>query len=134
MGKSELGKNLRALREKCGFTQQQLANALNIDRSTYSYYEAGKTSPDIPALIALANIFSVSTDELLGQEASVSFVRDSGSSRLRRSSKRGNENDSHIYDLKKDELQLIAYYRAANADTRSKLLSELLPEEEKNDR
>ena len=75
-----LSKKLRDLREKCGYTQQQIANALNIDRSTYSYYETGKTSPDIPSLIVLANVFSVSIEELLGQDQQPPLaLNDSGS-------------------------------------------------------
>lgn len=121
MSQNNLGKILRGLREKCGYTQQQLANVLNIDRSTYSYYESGKTSPDIPSLITLANIFAVSLDELLGQETEAPFVADSQFSK-RIIGKKPIENNSHIYDLKKDELQLIAYFRAASAEKRLKML------------
>ncbi len=123
MSQNNLGKILRGLREKCGYTQQQLANVLNIDRSTYSYYESGKTSPDIPSLITLANIFAVSLDELLGQETETPFVADSKFSK-RIVVKKPSENNSHIYDLKKDELQLIAYFRAASAEKRLKMLED----------
>lgn len=57
-----IGDKLRYLREKNGYTQRKVADFLNIDRSTYSYYETGKTRPDIETLKKLANLFHVSID------------------------------------------------------------------------
>ncbi len=37
-----LGERLRALREKEGLTQKQVANYLQLSRSTYTYYELEK--------------------------------------------------------------------------------------------
>lgn len=45
-----LRKNLKYLRESCQLTQQQIANALYIDRSTYTYWECGKITPSIHKL------------------------------------------------------------------------------------
>ena len=42
MASIKIGKKLRMLREKFGYTQQHMANILNVDRSTYSYYETEK--------------------------------------------------------------------------------------------
>lgn len=56
---------LRMLREKQGFTQQQVANALGIDRSTYTYYEMGRCQPHLSTFKKLARLYQVSTDELL---------------------------------------------------------------------
>ena len=54
--KVELGRNLRFIREKFTLTQKKLADALDLDRSTYSYYEVGKVTPDIFTLIKLSKI------------------------------------------------------------------------------
>ena len=56
MASIKIGKKLRMLREKFGYTQQHMANILNVDRSTYSYYETEKTSPDIATLITLSKV------------------------------------------------------------------------------
>ena len=124
-----LCKKLRDLREKCGYTQQQIANALNIDRSTYSYYETGKTSPDIPSLLVLASVFSVSIEDLLGQEQQSPLVlSDSSSSQstaANKFSKNIAQNDSHIYDLTKDEKQLICFFRAANPEIQKLILDKI---------
>ncbi len=70
----ELGKTLRIYRTRQGWNQQFIADQLNIDRSTYSYYESGRTSPSIDSLIRLSKIFNVSVDELLNVERSEPLV------------------------------------------------------------
>ena len=60
-----LATHLRLLREKNGLTQKQVADMLNIDRSTYAYYESGKTRPDILTIAKLARLYRISTDFLL---------------------------------------------------------------------
>lgn len=59
-----LAGNLRDLRKACGYTQGAVAAALGIARPTYSYYENGKTNPDIETLTKLAKMFGVSLDQL----------------------------------------------------------------------
>ena len=61
-----LGGKLRALRQKNGWTQKQIAEMLHINRSTYAYYETGATQPDLDMFRRLAILFEVSTDDLLG--------------------------------------------------------------------
>ena len=60
-----LKERLRYLRNLHGFTQKQVADALNIERSTYTYYETGKTHPDLNAIVKIAKIYSVTLDYLL---------------------------------------------------------------------
>lgn len=57
--KIELAENLRKLREKVGISQGQMARDLHVDRSTYSYYEAGKTLPNIFTLIKISKLLKV---------------------------------------------------------------------------
>lgn len=59
---------LKKLRIDYGYTQQNLADLLKIDRSAYTYYESGKTNPSIDKLIRLANLYGVTVDKLLGNE------------------------------------------------------------------
>lgn len=62
----KLAENLRFLRERSGLTQKRIAQYLFIDRSTYSYYESGKTQPNLKVLTRLADLYSVSIDDLVG--------------------------------------------------------------------
>lgn len=56
---------LKYYRHECGLTQQQVADRLKIERSTYTYYETGKTKPDINTLIKIAKVFNVNYTALL---------------------------------------------------------------------
>lgn len=72
MKKSSLGLKLLELRQLHNLTQKQLCEALNIGRSTYSYFETGSRMPDIETLILIAQYYKVSLDELIGYSDSVS--------------------------------------------------------------
>lgn len=63
-----LQQRLIGLRQKEDLLQRDIADQLHIDRSTYSYYERGKTNPPLDILIKLADYFGVTTDYLLGRE------------------------------------------------------------------
>lgn len=56
---------LRYLRESYELKQKQLADFLNIERSTYSYYESGKIMPDISSIAKLSDFYLVSCDYLI---------------------------------------------------------------------
>ena len=59
---------LKEYRTKSKITQKEIARLLCIPQTTYSSYETGKAEPDIKTLIALAKLFNISLDELLGQQ------------------------------------------------------------------
>ncbi|MBE6831186.1 MAG: helix-turn-helix transcriptional regulator [Ruminococcaceae bacterium] len=61
-----LEERLKKLRKSRCFTQQRISELLGIDRSSYSYYETGKTRPSIKMLIKLSCIYQVSIDYLVG--------------------------------------------------------------------
>ena len=58
---------IRELRKEKGLTQAQVANELNIDRSTYAYYESGRTRLNIDVVVKLAHFFQVSFATIIGQ-------------------------------------------------------------------
>ena len=64
---SEFVSQLRRLRKIYGYTQQEVAKKLYMDRSAYAYYELGKSQPRIETLIRLANLYNISVDYLLGR-------------------------------------------------------------------
>lgn len=63
-----LQNRLTDLRLKEGLLQRDVADTLHIHRSTYSYYERGKTNPPLDILIKLADYFGVSLDYLAGRD------------------------------------------------------------------
>lgn len=68
MDNVQTGKLIAELRKKQGFTQQQLADKLNLSNKTISKWESGAGSPDIANLLDLAEVLGVSVDELLRGE------------------------------------------------------------------
>lgn len=69
--KEELAENLKLIREFRGLSQQSVANKLHVERSTYSYYEIGKTTPTFTMVISLADVLSVELIDLLTIEGAV---------------------------------------------------------------
>ena len=69
--RENFARNLKDLRKKEGLTQDLLGEALGVDRSTYAYYEGGKTCPDLKTVCRLAGIFRITPNDLLGQAAKV---------------------------------------------------------------
>lgn len=61
-----LAKNIRALREERGMSQQQLADSIIVLRPTVSTWENGKSEPSTTQLVALAKALNVSLDLLVG--------------------------------------------------------------------
>ena len=114
---------MKKLRDNCGYTQQQVADALNIDRSTYTYYETAKTTPDINTIIKLCKIFNVSYSDILEDEGQPQQVKDYGDDEL--VSKYSRKNTSFIYELSKNEKQLIIYYRLLPSVLQEKLLENI---------
>lgn len=64
-----LGEKLQFHRKRLGLSQEQLANKLYLSRQTVSLWEKDQTQPTLDNLIRLREIFGVSTDELLTDEA-----------------------------------------------------------------
>lgn len=61
-------KRLRQLRMKRQFTQQRLADILDIALRTYQCYEGGTRCPSYDLLIQIADTLDVSLDYLLGRD------------------------------------------------------------------
>lgn len=62
------GDKLKDLRKARGFSQQELASRLGVHKNAISNYEQGKRVPTADVLYAVASLFNVSTDYLLGFE------------------------------------------------------------------
>jgi len=63
----EIANRLAALRKEKGISQEELAEKLGVSRQAVSKWENGESSPDTDNLIALADIYGISLDELLGK-------------------------------------------------------------------
>lgn len=62
--------SFKKVRERSGLTQNQIAAALNVDQSTVSLWESGKTQPRAKLLPSLAKLLDCKIDDLLGSDES----------------------------------------------------------------
>ena len=55
------------LRKERGYTQEQLSDFLNLTRSAISNYELGLNEPSLDTMVAIADLYGVSLDWLMGR-------------------------------------------------------------------
>lgn len=65
-----MGEFLGILRKASGYTQQEVAEKLNVSNRTLSSWETDRTAPDILLLPAIADLYGVTVDELIRGERS----------------------------------------------------------------
>lgn len=58
---------LKSLRKSNNLTQEDLAKALKVSRSTIGMYESGSREPDYEMLETIADYFNVDIDYLIGR-------------------------------------------------------------------
>ena len=68
-GHHMLSNNIKNYRKQKGYTQETLAQALNIVRQTVSKWEKGYSVPDAEMLEKLAEVLEVSVSDLLGKQS-----------------------------------------------------------------
>ena len=62
------GKRLKELRTQHHLSQEELAKELGVTAQAVSKWEHGRSSPDFDAIVPMAKLFRISTDQLLGYE------------------------------------------------------------------
>ena len=61
----KLGQRLKRERAKMGVTQNQIADLLGVERSSYAKYEDGTVDPPLDVLYKISLIYRVTADELI---------------------------------------------------------------------
>ena len=62
------GENLKKLRKRANLSQTELAKQLQINQYNISFWEIGRSEPNIEQIIKLSEILHVPTDYLLGKD------------------------------------------------------------------
>lgn len=63
-----LEEQIRNCRKQAGISQEKMAEMIGVSRQAITKWENGTGTPDIPNLVALAELFQISLDELLLNE------------------------------------------------------------------
>lgn len=69
MKNNTFGKVLKDLRISFNLSQRQLGDDLGVCNQTVSFWESGRSEPDLDTVVAIAKYFNVTTDFLLGNES-----------------------------------------------------------------
>lgn len=116
------GDRLRKLRKQQDLTQEQVAKNLNIVRSTYAYYETGKTCPDFNTVIRLARLFNVTTDFLLNADPVNPTLNDSSQSAYTTSAKKALGSE---WTLRESEQKLLIAFRYLDKEAQFEYLKNI---------
>lgn len=79
----DFNEKLQELRKNRGMTQEELADALYVSRTTISKWESGRGYPSIDSLKDISKFFSVSIDDLLSGEKLLSIAEKENKSSIR---------------------------------------------------
>lgn len=66
-----LGEKIRERRKKAGLSQEELAEKLHVSRQAVTKWETDRGIPDVANLIAVSDLFGISLDELIQENAAV---------------------------------------------------------------
>lgn len=104
---------LKTLRKNYGLTQSEVASAIGLERSTYAYYETGRSKPDLEVILKLSSLYDISVEELAdifqnGVNSSMMFRQVNETAPKNRSVAEKIAMES----LSDDERLLIIYYRS----------------------
>lgn len=104
---------LRKLRKEYKFAQKDIAQLIGVERSTYSNYELGKTTPSYETLRHFKRIFKVSLDYLLDYD---NYIKEK---KTRKGSVASVADNNPMKGLSKDEIMLLACYRVVKEEDKS---------------
>ena len=108
---SSFALRLKQHRELCRLTQQQVADILNINRTTYTKYETGVSEPSHEVLRKIVSIFGTDYNTLLGNGSSfLPIVQDP-------------DDSLKLYNLSNDEKKLLIAYRAMSDENKADTLN-----------
>ena len=112
-----LSEQLKIIRKANKFTQQGLADAIGIERSTYASYETGRNKPDVILLSKIAKVFGVSSDFILEIDTTAPLNMEDISVQYKKKS--GNQ---LVSTLSKEEKGVLAKYRLLSDNKKTELV------------
>lgn len=116
-----IGERLRTIRKEHKLTQQNIADVLGIDRTTYTVYELGTTTPSPATLVKLSQIYNVTVGYLIGVEENNPELRKSNKS----FSAASTLNSDPLSLLEKEEREILLYFRVLSPEEKEVVYKEL---------
>jgi DNA-binding XRE family transcriptional regulator len=79
-----MGNKIKKLRKECEWTQEDLATRIQATKQVISNWERNIAKPELKHLIALAEVFRIKTDYLLGLEERTAYMHAQGGEKSKR--------------------------------------------------
>ena len=99
MERKTIGQFIAALRRVSGMTQKQLAEKLNVSDKTISRWERDECAPDLTLIPVIAEVFGVTSDEILrGERVVKEAVKDREAAKTEKQETDSEKWESIIYD------------------------------------
>lgn len=71
----KLGDNIQKFRRRLNMSQEELAEKCDVSRQAVTKWETSESTPSLDNIILLADLFGITTDELLGRVEKNSYSR-----------------------------------------------------------
>ena len=115
-----INERLRAVRKANGLTQQNVADYLGVDRTTYTYYEMGDTCPSVDTFTRLSELYKTSVSYLICET-------DDPEMKVKEALAQVAEEIDFAATISKREKELIVFFRALDENKQKQLLKKLNP-------
>lgn len=117
--KSRFRSTLRQKRKELRLSQAKVADKLNIDRTTYAYYESGRCVPNIKVINDIGKVLGIPISTLINTILNEDVINESS---ISKTSKRKNKDSGILFsDLTKQEKEVIVAYRIALSSTKKEI-------------
>ena len=117
--KSRFRSTLRQKRKELRLSQAKVADKLNIDRTTYAYYESGRCVPNIKVINDIGKVLGIPISTLINTILNEDVINELS---ISKTSKRKNKDNEILFsDLTKQEKEIIVAYRIALSSTKKEI-------------
>lgn len=118
-GNLMIAENIRNLRKSHRLTQQEVADILALERSTYTFYENGKTNPSPESIRKLSDTYNVTVGYIYGIERNCPELK------LDSAEKFETRDGDSLDEISKNERFLIMAYRSLEPEKKQELIKKL---------
>ena len=116
-----INKKLKLLRIQNKLSQQHLADALGVERSTYCGYETGRRKVNVETLLKLSEFYNLPMSAFLDESSGKNIADENYES----------ADMMYLSQLSKDERELVVYYRLAQKHNKKEAVKFLKDKSEK---
>ncbi|MBQ7005019.1 MAG: helix-turn-helix domain-containing protein [Clostridia bacterium] len=114
MDEKIIAERLRSIRIEHNLKQEDIARVFGLDRSAYSCYETGRTRISVKKLWALADIYNISLDSIVGREEKDEVTK------VKIGSVASGVDPIALLD--RDEQLVLMYYRLASEEEKKQII------------